>query len=85
MQRSTVESGNLNCVMKYTEEEGEERNIKRWLYIHKWPTAVSKPMVQFDDENVALRGRFKMAKPLRLCIVYSLYKHLHVLHLSFVH
>lgn len=58
MHRSTVEAGNFNCVMKYIEEDGRKGNIKRWLYIHKWPAAVSKPMGLLDSENVALGERY---------------------------
>ena len=65
MQRSTVEAGNLNCVIKYTEEERKEKNIKRLLYcmyVHMWSAAVES-MGQFYDENIESWECFEKVKP----------------------
>ena len=62
MHRSTAKAENLNFVMKYTEDAEEERNIKRWPYIHRWLEPVSKPMGPFDNENEDMREHYKIVK-----------------------
>lgn len=77
MQRSTVKAGNLNCVMKYTEEQRKERNIKRLLHVEVAGNSVKAQRAILCKLN--LEGMLENIKTSQTGFEYCLQSHQHLL------